>query len=201
MSESEDPATLAFYEKEAPVYAASGDQSASRHLPAFLVALPPGGRVLELGCGGGRDSAAIIAAGFDLDATDGCAALAAKAEARIGRPVRVMRFAELDAIDRYDGVFANACLLHVPRAGLADILARVHRALRPDGIFVASYKGGGEEGRDRFGRYFNFPHADWLERTYRTAANWADLAIASGPGGGYDGVEREWHVVTAIKGK
>ncbi|WP_299321906.1 bifunctional 2-polyprenyl-6-hydroxyphenol methylase/3-demethylubiquinol 3-O-methyltransferase UbiG [Parasphingopyxis sp.] len=160
-----DLETLAFYEKEAPVYAASGDQGASRHLPDFLAALSPGAHILELGCGGGRDSAAMIAAGFDVEATDGCVALAAKAEARIGRPVRVMRFAELDVIEGYDGVFANACLLHVPRAGLADILGRIHRALRRGGVFVASYKGGGEEGRDRFGRYFNFPHADWLEGT------------------------------------
>ena len=80
------------------------------------------------------------------------------------------------------------------------VLARIHRALAPGGICVASYKGGGEEGRDRFGRYFNFPHADWLEQAYRTAADWADIAIVSGPGGGYDGVQREWHVVTATKG-
>ena len=90
----EDAATLAFYEAEAPVYGASGAQGASGHLPRFLAALSPGARILELGCGGGRDAEAMIAAGCDVDATDGCAALAELAAERIGGRVRMMRFAQ-----------------------------------------------------------------------------------------------------------
>ncbi|NNC73144.1 MAG: class I SAM-dependent methyltransferase [Sphingomonadaceae bacterium] len=161
---------MAFYEIDAPVYAAHGAQTASRHPPAFLAMLREGGKILELGCGGGRDGAAMLAAGFDVDATDGCTALARKAEARIGQPVRVMRFAELDADSAYDGVWASACLLHVPRDDLADILARIHRALKPDGVHGASYKGGTREGRDTFGRYFNYPDADWQRAAYDEAA-------------------------------
>jgi len=71
----------------------------------------------------------------------------------VGR-VRVMRFAALDAEAGYYGVWANACLLHVPRADLLAILARIHRALRPDGLFAASYKTGMDKGRDCFGKYF-----------------------------------------------
>ncbi len=199
MTQGEDARTLAFYEAEAPVYAAHGDQGASRHLPGFLALLPEGGKILELGCGGGRDSAAMLAAGFDVDATDGCAALAKKAEARIGRPVRVMRFAELDAEKTYDGVWASACLLHVPRGGLPDILARIHRALKSGGVHCASYKGGDGEGRDRFGRYFNYPDADWLRSSNERVADWNRLEIETGEGSGYDGVQMPWHRVTAVK--
>ena len=150
-----DPATLNFYAAEAPVYAASGPGGTSRRLAGFLARLGPGARILELGCGGGRDAAAMLAAGFEVDATDGSPALAAEAERRLGRSVRVMRFDELAAVEEYDAVWAAACLLHVPRAGLSGVLARVRRALRPGGLHHASYKAAGAEGRDRFGRLFN----------------------------------------------
>jgi SAM-dependent methyltransferase len=195
----EDAQTLAFYEAEAPVYAASGAQGASRHLPEFLAALPAGASILELGCGGGRDAEAMLAAGFAVDATDGCAALAKKAEARLGRPVRVLRFEDLDVDARYDGIWANACLLHVPRAGLSAILKRIHRALAPGGLFTASYKTGLPEGRDRFGRYFNYPSEEWLRSTYAEAASWASIAIAARAGSGYDGEATDWLDVQAIR--
>lgn len=79
-----DPATLAFYAAEAPVYAASGPGGTSRHLAGFLARLSRSARILELGCGGGRDAEAMIAAGFDVDATDGVPALAAEAARRRG---------------------------------------------------------------------------------------------------------------------
>ena len=59
--EAFDPETLAFYAKEAPDYAASGPGGIGRHLEPFLERLPPGGKVLELGCGSGRDAAQMIA--------------------------------------------------------------------------------------------------------------------------------------------
>src|SRR3954471_20078709 len=91
-----DPETLQFYADQAPVYTASGPQGASRHLSAFLDRLRPGSRILELGCGGGRDSELMIRRGFVVDPTDGSAEIARKAEERIGKPVRVMRFDELN---------------------------------------------------------------------------------------------------------
>lgn len=141
-----DPATLAFYAKEAPIYTASGPDGASRHLPAFLDRLSPGARILELGCGGGYDALFMAKCGFDVDATDGTAEIAAQAAMRLGRPVRVMRFDELDCITEYDAVIASASLLHVPRAGLPGILQRIWTALTPGGWHLASFKGGGSEG-------------------------------------------------------
>ncbi len=192
MTATTDEATLAFYEAEAPVYAASGNQGASRALPGFLAKLPQGARILELGCGGGRDSAAMIAEGFDVDATDGCAALAAKAEARIGRPVCVMRFEELEAHGEYDGVWAHASLLHVPRSGLPDIAARIRRALKPGGWHFANFKAGEAEGRDRFGRYFNYLSSREAEALYRDAGDWQEMTISQGEGSGYDGEPTQW---------
>jgi cyclopropane fatty-acyl-phospholipid synthase-like methyltransferase len=102
-----DPATLAFYANEAPVYAASTPDGVARHLPDFLARLQPGARILELGCGGGRDAHFMLQLGFDVDATDGTAEIAVQAEQRLGRPVRVMRFDMLESVAEYDAVVAT----------------------------------------------------------------------------------------------
>lgn len=202
MTAGEDAQTLRFYEAEAPVFVASGTNGASRHLPEFMAALPTGASILELGCGGGRDAEAMLAAGFSVDATDGCEALVEKAAARLDQPVRLLRFEELAADMLYDGIWANACLLHVPREGLSPILTRIHRALVPGGLFTASYKTGLDEGRDRFGRYFNYPSEDWLRDVYGQAAPWSEMAITLGSGTGYDGVKTDWlEVRTKRKGR
>lgn len=192
-----DPATLAFYAAEAPIYAASGPGGASRHLARFLTRLSPGARILELGCGGGRDAEAMIAAGFEVDATDGAPALAAEAARRLCRPVRVMRFDELAAEAGYDAVWAAACLLHVPRAGLPDVLARIRRALKPGGLHHASYKAAGAEGRDRFGRLFNRLTAVELVAAYLQSGAWEIVAVSEYDGVGYDGERVPWATITA----
>jgi SAM-dependent methyltransferase len=194
-----DQPTLGFYADEAPVYAARGGGGASRSLGGFLQRLAPGARILELGCGGGRDSEDILARGFQLDATDGVPQIARLAEARIGRPVRVMRFDELDAVDAYDGVWAQASLLHVPRPALPGVLALVFRALKPGGVHFASFKAGGCEGRDVFGRYFNYLTADEVSAAYRRSAEWDIQSLTEYLGGGYDGRHGPWVGVTACR--
>ena len=198
-TDSHDPETLAFYEREADAYAARRAPRPHPALTAFMGALPPGACVLELGCGGGQDAEVMIAAGFDVTPTDGSAALARIAEARLGRPVRVLRFDELEARAEYDAVWANACLLHVPVAALPVVLSRIERALVPGGVFHASFKGGEGEGRDALGRYYNFPTKRTLDAAYRQVGHWRDLTITEGAGGGYDGVERTWFLVAAVK--
>lgn len=199
MGEAFDPATLAFYAAEAPVYTASGKDGSFRHLEPFLERLAPGASILELGCGGGHDAAFMLAQGFAVDATDGVAEMAAKAEVRIGQPVLVMRFDQLEAIEQYDAVVAAASLLHVQLVALPDILARVHCALKPGGWHIASYKGGGAEGRDRFGRYFNYLSTDQAKIAYAAAGAWRSLVLEEGLGGGYDGVQGAWLRVLARK--
>ena len=199
MGQAFDPETLAFYASEAPVYAASGATGEARHLAAFVERLQAGASILELGCGGGRDATYMIERGFDVDPSDGTPEIAAQARTRLGRPVRVMRFDELEAVAAYDAVVASASLLHVPRSGLTDILSRIHRALRPGGWHIASYKGGGTEGRDQFGRYFNYLSRDQLERHYRDAGNWAAIFVEEGMGGGYDSKHGPWISITVQK--
>jgi SAM-dependent methyltransferase len=194
-----DDATLRFYADEAAAYASRPREPSDAWLSRFLAALPPGGSVLELGCGGGQDSEAMLARGFDVTPTDGVPEIAREAEKRLGRTVRVLRFGDLDETERYDGVWANACLLHVPREELPEVIGRIRAALKPGGVFGASYKSGSQEGRDGFGRYYNYPSSEWLRSAYRQG-RWRSVAMTSSEGSGYDGRPTDWLHVMAVKG-
>lgn len=193
-----DTATLGFYANEAETYATRRRDADLRRLDRFAALLPAGAAVLELGCGGGQDSEALLVRGLAVTATDGSPELAAQAQQRLGRPVSVLLFEDLAAKAAYDGVWANACLLHVPRQALPAIIAKVHRALRPGGVFYASFKAGEAEGRDRFGRYYNYPSPGWLREAYG-AGRWAKLEIEEAAGGGYDREPTRWLHALAFK--
>lgn len=191
-----DDQTLRFYAKNAATYATHVTSPTGARLDAFLAKIPAGGSILELGCGNGRDAAYMLSLGFDVEASDGTPELAAEAEKRLGRKVRILRFEDLDALSAYDGIWACASLLHVPADTLVDVLARIRRALRPGGIFTASFKAGSGEGRDDFGRYYNYPGAEQLVAQYR-AAGWVDIALEANMGTGYDAKPTEWLWLTA----
>ena len=187
-----DEETLKFYAESAPTYAASGKGGTSRHLGPFLAELSAGARILELGCGGGRDAQAMLAAGHSVEPTDGSPAIARKAEELLPIPVRVMRFEELDSREAYDAVWASASLLHVPRHELPAILAKIRAALKPGGLHHASFKAGGGEGRDRNGRYFNYLTRDELIAAYRASGDWEVLSTSEYIGGGFDRGQGPW---------
>ena len=181
-----DEATLQFYRGNAEAYAKRTFTSRQARLMAFLAQLPAGASILELGCGAGGDTAEMLARGFEVRPTDGTPEMAELASRHLGRTVKTLLFHELDEVEAYDGVWANACLLHVPRAGLADVLARIWRALKAGGVFYASYKAGDGDGRDTLNRYYNYPSQDWLRATYAAAGNWDSLSIDTGEVKGFD---------------
>jgi SAM-dependent methyltransferase len=193
-----DSETLQFYADEAAAYTSRGQAASTQQLELFLATLPAGAAILELGCGGGQDSEFMIARGFDVTPTDGTPEMAQAAQNRLGRPVATLLFGDIADISAYDGIWANACLLHVPRADLSGIVGRIHRALKPGGVFYASFKAGENEGRDRFDRYYNYPSAAWLQELY-TAFGWQHINISAEHGSGYDQQPTDWLHVTAVK--
>lgn len=195
---AKDDVTIAFYTDQASAYTTRGQVAQKRRLDQFLSHVAPGGAVLELGCGAGQDSEYMLARGFDVTPTDGTPEIARAAAERLGRSVEVVLFEAIEAAGAYDGVWANACLLHVPRDALPAIIGRVHRALKPAGVFHASFKAGEAEGRDQFGRYYNYPSADWLEQAYRHSP-WESFGIEAGKGGCYDNKPTDWLFVLAHK--
>lgn len=194
---AKDDTTLRFYADEATAYTTRG-QAPSARLADFMARLPAGGTVLELGCGAGQDSEAMLARGFAVTPTDGTPEIAWAASVRLGRPVATLLFGDIADTARFDGIWANACLLHVPRRDLAGIVARIHTALKAGGTFYASFKAGENNGRDQFDRYYNYPSAAWLRQVYASRP-WNTLDIAAAAGSGYDGKATDWLHVLATK--
>lgn len=195
-----DEATLKFYRSNAEAYAKRTFTSRQARLMAFLAQLSPGARILELGCGAGGDTAEMLARGFEVRPTDGSPEMAELASRHLGRPVETLLFHDLDEVETYDGVWANACLLHVPRERLATVLSLIWRALKPGGVFYASYKEGEGDGRDTLDRYYNYPSQDWLRATYAAAGNWTSLSMDRGEVKGFDDKMAPMLFVVARKG-
>jgi SAM-dependent methyltransferase len=193
-----DEQTLHFYRSNAQAYAGR-EKTKHTRLTRFLALLPPGAAILELGCGAGADSAEMLAKGFDVCPTDGSPEMADVASRRLGRPVETLLFHDLDKVEAYDGVWANACLLHVPRAELAQVLALIWRALKPAGHFYASYKTGDVDGRDTLNRYYNYPSPDWLRTNYAAAGSLSSLEIETGEVRGFDNKQASMLFVVARK--
>lgn len=152
-----DPETLAAYAAHAADYADRFRQDQpDAPLAAFIAALPPGADVLDLGCGPANASAFLRAAGHHPDPVDASPEMVALANARHAIGARLASFDDIDAVARYDGVWANFSLLHAPRADLPSHLAALARALRPGGLLHLGMKTGEGEIRDRLGRHYTF---------------------------------------------
>nr|WP_197036800.1 class I SAM-dependent methyltransferase [Collinsella aerofaciens] len=124
--------------------------------------LPEGGRILDLGCGSGRDSLAFLKAGFAVNAVDGSAEMASAASELTGMKVEHATFADFEPKRVYDGIWACSSLLHVPAAELPAIVAKYAAALKPGGRFYLSFKLGDHDGM-RNGRWFT----DMTEQSFR----------------------------------
>ncbi len=108
----------------------------------FIKLLPEEGRVLDAGCGSGRDSLALKKRGFIVEAFDASEEMCKKASEFLGQQVRLCRFEELDDSERFDGIWACASLLHVTREAMPDVIVRLHKSLKSDGVLYASFKKG-----------------------------------------------------------
>lgn len=192
-----DELTLDFYAREAEAYAARARTVDHEILKPFLALIPVGGRILELGCGGGHDSEAMLAAGFDVVPTDGSPELALQAERRLGRPVDVLLFEDIDFDAEFDGVWANACLLHAPADALPTIFQKILRALKSGGVLYSSFKTGEDAGEDRFGRFFN--QLDEVSLREALGSGWASVESTQRAGGGYCNLPADWLHALAIK--
>jgi SAM-dependent methyltransferase len=120
----------------------------------FVALLPPHAKVLDLGCGSGRDSLAFLRFGFDVLAIDGSEEMV-KYVHSLGIPVRQMFFEDIDFDNEFDAIWCCASLLHVKKEALPDVLLRIEKALKPGGYGFVSFKKGKGEGFES-GRYFHY---------------------------------------------
>jgi SAM-dependent methyltransferase len=161
------------------------DHDVSQNIRALLdhIAGEPPFAILDLGCGPGRDLKAFAELGHVAVGLDGAERFVQMARSYSGCEVWHQDFLELDLPDgRFDGVFANAVLFHVPSQELPRVLRQLHATLRPRGVLFASNpRGDDHEGwnRGRYGAYHRLE--TW--RQFLAAAAFEELAHYYRPAG------------------
>lgn len=119
----------------------------------FLSYLNDGDKILDFGCGSGRDSKYFASKGYKVTATDGSEEICKAARTYVGIEVKQLLFNELEDINEYEGVWACSSILHLDRANLIDAFHRIAKALKDKGVLYTSFKYSEYEGM-RNGRYF-----------------------------------------------
>ena len=146
--------TLDYYNQNAKEFIDGTVSVDFRHIQnMFLELLPEHARILDFGCGSGRDTKYFLEQGYTVDAIDGSLELCKATSEYLGIPVKYMLFQELNEKEKYDGIWACASILHVKREELPDIIRKMSLATKVSGIIYLSFKYGDFEG-ERNGRYF-----------------------------------------------
>lgn len=178
--------TLAHYEANAArFWEGTKDHDVSQNIAALLghIEVPAPFTLLDVGCGPGRDLVTFTKLGHHVTGLEGAAQLAAMARAHSGCEVLQQNFLGLHLPDaRFDGVFANAVLFHVPAQALPGVLRALYGALKPGGVlFSSNPRGNGQEGwnGERYGSYHDLQA--W--QSFMSAAGFVELAHYYRPAG------------------
>lgn len=148
--------TLSYYNKKAKEFVSDTvDVTFTEIQDIFLDYIPTNGRILDFGCGSGRDTKYFLSKGYDVDAIDGSIELCKIASEHTGISVKQMLFEELDVAEEYDGIWACASVLHVKKEQLPDVIQRIANATKKNGTVYLSFKYGNFEGVKN-GRYFTY---------------------------------------------
>ena len=170
--------TLAHYNDRADdFWAGTRDHDVRQNMAALLDHIEGAApfKILDFGCGPGRDLAAFTALGHEATGVDGAERFARMARRHSGCVVWQQDFLKLELPPQhFDGVFANASLFHVPSQELPRVLRELFATLKPGGVlFSSNPRGNNDEGwnRGRYGAYHDIE--SW--RGYVTAAGFAGL--------------------------
>jgi SAM-dependent methyltransferase len=166
-----------YHERAEAFWAGTRDHDVVQNIEALLrhIKAAPPLTILDFGCGPGRDLLAFSRRGHCAIGLEGAPALAEMARTHSACAVWQQDFLRLDLPDaRFDGVYANASLFHVPRQELPRVLRQLHATLKPGGVlFSSNPRGDNQESinGERYGAYYDL--AAW--RDYLTAAGFAEL--------------------------
>jgi SAM-dependent methyltransferase len=170
--------TLAHYnQRAAQFWEGTRDHDVAQNIAALLdhIEGTPPFAILDLGCGPGRDLRTFIELGHHAIGLEGAPRFAAMARAYSGCEVWEQDFLRLELpASRFDGVFANAALFHVPVQALPRVLGELRATLKPGGVlFSSNPRGNDEEGWSggRYGAYLRLE--TW--RDHMTAAGFVEL--------------------------
>ncbi len=161
------------------------DHDVSQNIAALLASIQATApyQILDFGCGPGRDLRTFSAMGHTAVGLDGCARFVEMARADSGCEAGQQDFLNLSLPpERFDGVFANAVLFHIPSQELPRVLAQLRATLKPGGVlFCSNPRGDNQEGwhGDRYAAYYDL--ATW--RLLLTAAGFSELQHYYRPAG------------------
>ena len=180
MSNTTGRQTLSYYENNAVRFEErTRDHDVSQNIAALLDAIEgaPPFSVLDLGCGPGRDLKTFRNRGHEAIGIEGAAALAEMARTNSGCEVWAQDFLALDLpSQRFDGIFANAVLFHVPPPELPRVLSELRAALKPRGVLFSSIPHGNDtETTHPDGRYGAYHRPETWQR-YMIDAGFTELA-------------------------
>lgn len=178
--------TLAHYQDCAEDFReGTRDHDVSQNIAALLrhIQAEPPLRILDFGCGPGRDLRTFRALGHEPVGLDGCSRFVDMARADSGCAVWLQDFLALDLPPaHFDGIFANAVLFHIPSQELPRVLRQLHATLKSGGVlFSSNPRGENQEGwnGERYGAYYDL--ANW--RALLTDAGFVELEHYYRPAG------------------
>ena len=145
--------TLDYYNKNADNFVANTISVDFKKTQDKFLDKLQGKRILDFGCGSGRDTKYFLEKGYEVDAVDGSEELCKAASKYTGIQVRQMLFQELEECNRYDGIWACSSILHLSKDELRIVFPKMLDALCSNGIIYTSFKYGEFEG-ERNGRFF-----------------------------------------------
>ena len=157
--------TLDFYNENAKKYfdtTVAADMS--KQYEMFLKYVHENGKILDFGCGSGRDSLNFKKLGYNVSAIDGSEELCKLAREYAGIDVKCMDFLDYEAKEKYDGIWACASLLHLKRLELINVLNELRKSLVQDGCLFVSLKNGDGEEITPDGKYYLYlPKKEFLD--------------------------------------
>lgn len=146
--------TVQFYENNAEQFAQDTlNVDMSALYERFLGRLALSSRILDAGCGAGRDTAAFLRLGYQVEAFDASAKLVEIAQRVTGIAVQHSTFLNFSSTEPFAGIWACASLLHVPASGMSATLQHLARLLQAQGVLYVSFKYGADD-VERNGRHF-----------------------------------------------
>ena len=147
--------TIKYYNKNAKEYIdLTRDTAKETRELKFIKYLKKDSYILDLGCGSGKASKFFMNNGYRVCALDASIELAKLTSEYLGQQVICKRMEEIDFNNEFDGIYASASLLHIPKNKQKEVLKKLTQALKENGYMYVNYKYGNFEGI-RDGRYYS----------------------------------------------